>query len=213
MPLILKIDPQNPDGRAMAEAIGILKSGGVIAFPTETFYGIGADAGNEKAVERIFLIKGRDFKNPIPVIIGNITDIEKLVSTVPVTGRRLMEKYWPGPLTLVFRASAEVSSKVTAGTGKIGIRLSSNILATELAKGLSGALTATSANLSGQRESSSALEVVENLGELVDAVIDGGRTPGEQGSTIVDVTVDPAVILREGVIPSGKIFGSLGKVL
>jgi L-threonylcarbamoyladenylate synthase len=213
MPLTLKIDPENPDGRAMAEAIGILKSGGVIAFPTETFYGIGADAGNEKAVERIFLIKGRDFKNPIPVIIGNMTDIEKLVSTMPETGRRLMEKYWPGPLTLVFRASAEVSLKITAGTGKIGIRLSSNILATEFARGLSGALTATSANLSGQRESSSAHEVVENLGESVDAVVDGGRTPGGQGSTIVDVTVDPAVVLREGVIPSGKIFGSLGKVL
>lgn len=213
MPLILKIDPENPDGQAMAEAVGILKSGGVIAFPTETFYGIGANAGNEKAVERIFLIKERSFKNPIPVIIGNRAGIEKLVSTLPETGRRLMEEYWPGPLTLVFRASSAVSSKVTAGTGKIGIRLSSNLLATELAKGLSGALTATSANLSGQREASSADEVIENLGESVDAVVDGGRTPGGKGSTIVDITVDPAVILREGVIPSVKIFESLGKVL
>lgn len=212
MPTILKIDPKNPDKSSIIAAVEILKKGGVIAFPTETFYGLGADAGNAEAVEKIYRIKGRDFKNPIPIITGNRQDLSRLVENIPETGQKLMERFWPGGLTIIFRASSNVLLKLTAGTGKIGIRLSSNIISSHLAKTLQNPITATSANLSGAKECSSADEVINCLKDKIDAVIDGGRTPGGLGSTIVDVTTDPPTILREGIIPSPLLSNTLRKI-
>ncbi len=208
---ILKLDPNNPEQSLIDRAVKILKGGGVVAFPTETFYGIGADAENEEAIEKIYMIKGRSFNKPIPVIIGKQNDVIKYAKAIPETGRKLMDRFWPGALTLLFEASHNVPQKLTAGTGKIGIRLSSNIVATSLAKALSRAITATSANLSGKKECSSVDDVIDSLGDRVDAIIDGGRTPGGMGSTIVDVTIDPPVIIREGVIPSSLRFDILQK--
>ena len=212
MPTILKIDPKNPDKSSIITAVDILKSGGIIAFPTETFYGLGADAGNVEAIEKIFRIKGRNFKNPLPIIIGSNQDLSRFVEDIPETGRRLMERFWPGGLTIVFTASSNVLPRLTGGTGKIGIRLSSNVIASQLTKILSNPVTATSANLSGTKECSSADEVINCLGDKVDAVIDGGRTPGGLGSTIVDVTTDPPTILREGIIPSPLLSNTLRKI-
>ena len=201
MPEILKIDPSNPDVALIAEAARIMKRGGVIAYPTETLYGLGADGKNEQAVEKVFLIKGRDFKSPISLIIGDRKDLIGLVDEITDTAHWLMEKFWPGGLTLVFRASSSIPSRLTGSTGKIGIRISSHPIATILTKTLSHPITATSANLSGEGECSSAGEVIQCLGNRIDAVIDGGPTPGSKGTTILDVTVHPPVILREGIIP------------
>jgi L-threonylcarbamoyladenylate synthase len=211
MTLRLKIDPVNPDGEKLAEAIRVLRKGGVIAFPTETFYGLGADARNEAAVEKIFRIKGRNFRNPLPVIVADEGDVSALVEEIPSAATDLMRKFWPGPLTLVFRAAPSVSSRLTAGTGKIGIRVSSHPIARFLAAGLAGPLTATSANPSGGPECSSAAAVIQALGDLPDAVIDGGATPGGAGSTILDITLSPPPILREGVIPGGQILNLLSR--
>jgi len=208
---ILKLDPNNPEQSLIDRAVKILREGGVIAYPTETFYGIGADAENEEAIEKIYMIKGRSFNKPVPVIIGKQNDVIKYAKDIPETGRRLMDRFWPGALTLLFEASHHVPQKLTAGTGKIGIRLSSNIIAINLAKTLSRAITTTSANLSGEKECSSVDDVIDSLGDRVDAIINGGRTPGGPGSTIVDVTIDPPVIIREGVIPSSLIFNILQK--
>jgi L-threonylcarbamoyladenylate synthase len=205
----LKIDPEKPDAEKLAEAIRILREGGVVAFPTETFYGLGADARNEAAVEKIFRIKGRDFRNPLPLIVANENDLIPLVEEIPAAARMLMKAFWPGPLTLVFRASSSVLPRLTAGTGKIGIRVSSHPVARLLAEGLGGPLTATSANLSGGAECISAEAVMDALGDLLDAVIDGGATPGGKGSTILDVTVSPPRILREGAISGNLILNSL----
>ena len=128
---------------------------------------------------------------------------------IPAAAPILMQTFWPGPLTLVFRAASSVSSRLTGGTGKIGIRVSSHPIARFLAEGLAGPLTATSANLSGGPECSSADAVIRALGELPDAVIDGGATPGGAGSTILDVTVFPPRILREGAIPRSLILNAL----
>ncbi|MCX5823919.1 MAG: L-threonylcarbamoyladenylate synthase [Deltaproteobacteria bacterium] len=192
MALFLKIDPGKPDEEKLAEAVRILVEGGVAAFPTETFYGLGADARNEAAVEKIFRIKGRDFRNPIALIVADDREVSPLVEEIPAAAKILMQTFWPGPLTLIFRAAPSVSSRLTGGTGKIGIRVSSHPIARLLAAGLAGPLTATSANLSGGPECSSA-----------DAVTGGA------GSTILDVTVSPPRILREGAIPGGLIRDAL----
>lgn len=197
----MKIDPSNPDMALISEAVRIMRKGGVIAYPTETFYGLGADGKNVQAVEKVFLIKGRNFKKPISLIIGVHSDLTGLVEEMSDTARLLMERFWPGALTLVFRASSNIPSRLTGGTGKIGIRISSHTIATVLTQTLFSPITATSANLSGEGECSSAAEVIQCIGNRIDAVIDGGPTPGGIGTTILDVTVHPPVVLREGVIP------------
>ena len=202
---IFKINPVLPEGERIAEAVAILKRGGVIAFPTETFYGLGADAGNEEAIKQIFSIKGRDFRNPIPLIVGKKEALADLVEDIPALAETLMTQFWPGPLTLVFKASVRVNPGLTAGTGKIGLRISSHPIATALAQALGGPMTATSANLSGKKECSSAGDVLDQIGGRLDGVIDGGLTAGGLGSTILDVTCDPPRILRHGAISAARL--------
>ncbi|MBP8985488.1 MAG: threonylcarbamoyl-AMP synthase [Syntrophobacterales bacterium] len=211
MPILIRTDPTTPDKKALLEAVAVLKGGGVVAYPTETFYGLGADASDEKAVERVYALKGREFNKPLPLIIGDREIVSRLVEEIPETARKLMDAFWPGGLTIVFKASPFIVPRLTGGTGKIGIRLSSNPIASKLSALLSRPLTATSANLSGEKECVSAREVSEFLGDLVDAVIDGGSTPGGKGSTIVDVTTDPPTVLRAGVIPPSLIRYRLEK--
>jgi L-threonylcarbamoyladenylate synthase len=209
---IIIINPEHPEPEKIEEAVAILKRGGVIAFPTETFYGLGSDAANEKAVENIFRIKGRAFSNPIPLIIGHKKDLPNLVEEIPPAAEAFMSRFWPGPLTLVFRASTRVNPRLTAGTGKIGIRVSSHPVATAIAGALGRALTATSANLSGKKECSSAGEVVDQLGGSLDLMVDGGSTAGGLGSTILDVTCDPPRVLRHGAIAADRLLDISAKI-
>jgi L-threonylcarbamoyladenylate synthase len=200
MPEILKIDADNSEEKILTQAAEIIAGGGIVAYPTETFYGLGADATNEKAIENIFAVKGRNFKNPISLIIGQADDINPLVKDVPQTAKKLMAALWPGALTIVFSAADIVSPLLTAGSGKIGLRVSSHPIAMGIVQKLKRPLTATSANLSGAPECTRASEVAEQIGDKIDAIIDLGDTPGTAGSTIVDVTCRPPVILREGAI-------------
>jgi len=208
---IIKINPENPEPERIGEAVAILKSGGVIGFPTETFYGLGADARSEAAIGKIFDAKGRDFNNPILVVIGEPGQVDLFAQDIPAQARALMKRFWPGPVTILFKASAAVSPKLTAGSGKIGIRLTSHPIARELSRRLGGPLTATSANLSGAPECSAAEEVLSQLEGRLDGLVDGGRTPGGKGSTIVDVTASPAKVLREGVIAAALIQDTLAR--
>jgi len=200
MPEILKVDADNSEERLLSKAVEILANGGIIAYPTETFYGLGADATNEKAIEKIFAVKGRNFKNPISLIISQADDIYPLVQDLPETAQKLMAAFWPGALTIVFLAANNVSPLLTAGSGKIGLRVSSHPVAREIVQKLKRPLTATSANLSGAPECAKASEVAEQIGNIIDAIVDLGDTPGTKGSTIIDVTCDSPVILREGAI-------------
>lgn len=200
MPKILNVNADNSEERILTKAVEILVNGGIIAYPTETFYGLGADATNEKAIEKIFAVKGRNFKNPISLIIGQTEDINHLVQDVPQTARKLMAEFWPGALTIVFLAANNVSPLLTAGSGKIGLRVSSHPIAREIVQKLKKPLTATSANLSGAPECTRASEVAEQIGDIIDAIVDGGETQGGKASTLIDVTCDPPVILREGAI-------------
>lgn len=202
---MITIDPLHPDPVLIQRVAEKIRKGRIVAYPTETFYGLGADAGNETAIERIFRIKGRKFNNPIPLIIGNQDDLHRLVTAIPDAAQKLIRVFWPGPLTLVFRASRAVSPRLTANTGLIGIRISSHPIARSLAQALGGALTATSANLSGQEENATAQEVARTMGPLLDDIIDGGKTPGHKGSTVINVATDSPQILRYGMISEDEI--------
>ena len=205
MTRVLTIDQEHPREAILFDAVRILREGGVLAFPTETFYGLGVDAENEQAIEKIFHIKGREFRNPIALIIGDEKPLNGLIAEFPPAGRRLADRFWPGPLTMVMKASAKVSPRLTAGSGKIGIRVSSHPLAQALATSFGGAITATSANLSGGPECLDAAQVLEQLGDRIDAILDGGATPGGRGSTFMDITAVPPVLLREGAVPEALI--------
>ena len=200
MPEILKISADNSEEKILTRAAEILAGSGIIAYPTETFYGLGADATNLKAIEKIFAVKGRNFKNPISLIIGQTDDVYYLVKDIPESAQKLMAAFWPGALTIVFSASDKVSSLLTAGTGKIGLRISSHPGALAIVQKLKKPLTATSANLSGAPECSLASDVADQIGDKIDAIIDCGQTQGGKASTIIDVTCDPSTILREGAI-------------
>jgi len=213
MPEILKIGGNFSEKQIIATAAEILIEGGVIAYPTETFYGLGADASNEKAIEKIFAVKGRDFRNPISLIIGRPDDVYPLVKDVPEPAQKLMAAFWPGALTIVFSASDNVSGLLTAGSGKIGLRVSSHPVALQIAQTIKKPLTATSANLSGAPECSDASEVIEQIGDKIDAVLVFGKTPGDKASTIIDVTCDPPVILREGAINREVIYKIINQEL
>jgi len=200
MPEILKIDADNSEEKILTRAAEILADSGIIAYPTETFYGLGADATNPKAIEKIFAVKGRNFRNPISLIIGQTDDVYDLVKDIPESAQKLMAAFWPGALTIVFSASDKVSSLLTAGTGKIGLRISSHPGAGAIVQKLKKPLTATSANLSGAPECALASDVANQIGDKIDAIIDCGQTQGGKASTIIDVTCDPPTILREGAI-------------
>ena len=200
MPEILKVSTDRSEEDVISSAAAIVSRGGVIAYPTETIYGLGADATNEQAIRRIFEIKGRDFANPISVIIGNPQDIYPLVREVTDTAQKLMDIFWPGPLTIVFKSADGVLPSITANTSKIGIRLTSHEVARQIAAKTGKPLTATSANLSGAPECANASEVAAQLGDKIDAIIDLGNTAGTIGSTIIDATRAPLAILREGAI-------------
>jgi len=205
------IDPCAIAPAEIGKAVAVLRNGGIVAFPTETFYGLAADAANARALDRIFAIKGRSFNNPIALIISREDELAPLTDHVPAASRTLMAAFWPGPLTLVFKASPAVGPLLTAGTGKIGTRISSHPVACSLAAALGRPITATSANLSGGTECTTAEEVKRQLAGARITVIDGGPTPGGRGSTLLDVTVTPPALLREGAIDGGAIRAALGK--
>jgi L-threonylcarbamoyladenylate synthase len=200
MPQILKVRADYSEEDAITSAAAIVSSGGVIAYPTETIYGLGVDATNEQAIRRIFEIKGRNFANPISVIIGNAQGVYPLVRKVTDTAQKLMDAFWPGPLTIVFESADSVSPLLTANTGKIGIRLSSHDAARKIANATGKPLTATSANLSGEPECMDADQVIQQIGDKIDAVVDLGKTSSLLASTIIDASCDPAEIFRQGVI-------------
>jgi L-threonylcarbamoyladenylate synthase len=191
-------------------AARIIHAGGVVAFPTESFYGLAVDATNESAIHRLFDIKNRAVDQPVLILIPNVEVLDRYAAAITPTARRLMARFWPGGLTLVLEAAASVSPLLTAGTGHIGVRWSSHHLATELARMVGRPITGTSANLSGQPGCRSATEISPVLAGKLDFILDGGGTKGGPGSTVLDVTIDPPVILREGMISRHELRGFWG---
>jgi L-threonylcarbamoyladenylate synthase len=207
MPRILKVD-QNPTqgDETIQRAARIILSGGVVAFPTETFYGLAALAAHEQALEQVYLLKRRPPHKSLNLLVADLIDLQDCVQQIPPEARQLMARFWPGPLTLVFHATEHLPGNLTAGTGKIGVRISSHPVAHALVQAVGAPITATSANRSGAPSCSSVAEVLTQLGSDLGAVIDGGLTIGGEESTIVDVTTRPPEILRTGPIAAQEIL-------
>jgi L-threonylcarbamoyladenylate synthase len=201
----LVVDASRPAPTVIERAASILRAGGLVAFPTETFYGLGAHALDEGAVLRIFEAKGRPADKPLLVLVDSVAMVEQVAGAVPPRARRLMDRYWPGPLTLVLAARPDLPAALTAGTGTIGVRLSSHPVARALVAAVGAPITAPSANLHEAASPRTADETVAGLGAQVDLVLDGGVTPGGPASTVLDVTRTPAIVLRAGVVtPSAE---------
>jgi L-threonylcarbamoyladenylate synthase len=195
-----RVDARHPDGPGLAAAAAVLKAGGTVAFPTESFYGLGADALDPEAVARVFRIKGRAESNPVLVLVDSVERALSLVEAAGTEVRDLMARHWPGPLTLVLPAGAAVPPAITAGTGTVGVRVPGHPVTLALLRAASRALTGTSANRSGEPPLSHADEVARQLPGLVDVILDGGPTAGGTGSTVADCTVWPPRILRQGPV-------------
>jgi L-threonylcarbamoyladenylate synthase len=202
---IVKIDPAHPE-RAFSRAREVVRSGGVIAYPTETFYGLGADPANRVAIRRLFEIKGRPAEQPILLLIRDAGEVERWASGITPAAEVLMEKFWPGPLTLVFQARPDVMREITAGTGTIGLRMPGSPLTLKLLEVLGSALTGTSANISGGLSPQTAEEAADAIGGAVALILDGGRTAGGQPSTVVDAGRDLPRLIREGAVPFNDIL-------
>lgn len=207
MAKVLSVDFEQPEARAEAvqNIQSVLKSGGVIAFPTDTFYGLGADPFNPKAVSRIFQIKQRPADKPLLVLIHSINQITALTDQVTPLTKFLMAQFWPGPLTLLIKAAPGLPGELTAGTGKVGVRLPAHLFTLQLLEALQGPLTAPSANLSGKGELATAVEVVQVMGAQLDLIVNGGPAPGGKPSTVLDATTDPPILIREGAISRSEL--------
>ncbi len=203
---LISIDSISPDPIQISKAVEMIRKGGVCAYPTETFYGLGVDVTNEQAIKHLFDIKRRDYGNPVAVIVADQTMLSWIVDVIPEKAHRLMDVFWPGPLTILFHTNNKISKSLTTNTGKIGIRVSSHPVATALVKTLGKPLTTTSANLSGFPPSSSTKHLKSYFGEKLDLVIDSGDLGPSSGSTVVDVSEDKLTIIREGAIKSEILF-------
>ncbi|MBM4332764.1 MAG: threonylcarbamoyl-AMP synthase [Deltaproteobacteria bacterium] len=193
------------DSRGIIKASQMILQGGVVAFPTETFYGLGADALDIKALQKIFQIKGREENKPLLLLVGDRTWVSGLVKNIPLAAEPLIEKFWPGPLTLVFDASEHLPPILTANTGKVGLRISSHPVAQGLVQAVGRAITGTSANLSGQPSASLSSEVFKALGTQVEAILNGGKTAGGLGSTVLDVSGSLPKIIRPGAVSAAEL--------
>ncbi|HUT97120.1 MAG TPA: L-threonylcarbamoyladenylate synthase [Dehalococcoidales bacterium] len=181
------------------QGISILKRGGVVAFPTDTVYGLGAGIGIDSAVERVYRIKGRPNSRALPLILADLYQFEKVAREVTPTARLLADNFWPGPLTLVLLKSDSVSAIITGGSETVAVRIPAHPIPVALARGVGTAVVGTSANLSGQPSALTAAEARAQLGDKADLIING-ECPGGKESTIVDLTGETPVILRQGAI-------------
>ncbi len=195
---IFKIDPQNIDLKLIKKAAQIINKGGLVAFPTETVYGLGADALEHEAVSRIFEAKKRPLDDPLIVHIADEKDLYELAEHVPPKARELMDRFWPGPLTLVLKKTEKVPDLVTTGLFTVAVRMPSNTIAGKLIEEAGVPIAAPSANLFGRPSPTTAQHVVDDLGDALDMVLDGGRTEIGVESTVVEFVNGKALVLRPG---------------
>ena len=210
---IVSVDNHMDNAVSYQQAVDILRKGGVVAFPTETVYGLGALATDEQAVQRIFEAKGRPSDNPLIVHIGTKEEVDKYAVDIPEAANKLMDACWPGPLTLVFHKRAGViAENVTPGFQTVGIRMPDHPVALRLLKELGAPLAAPSANRSGKPSPTEANHVYEDLQGRIPLIVDGGRTGVGVESTVLDMTTVPPTILRPGGMTREMIEGIIGPV-
>jgi L-threonylcarbamoyladenylate synthase len=210
--LLLKVDSQNPEKAKIRTAASLIKKGGLVAFPTETVYGLGADALNPRAVLALFEAKRRPLDNPPIVHVGNVGDVRRLVKGIRPKAESLMKTFWPGPLTLIFERSEIVPDVTVAGLDTVAIRMPNHNVALALLKESQCSIAAPSANLAGRPSPTSAKHVLDDLDGRIDAVLDAGPTFIGVESTVLDLTIEPPQILRPGGTPYEALKRILGDV-
>ena len=205
-PRIKKINPVTPEPEIIAEAAAVIRQGGVLAFPTRCLYGLGADAFNPEAVERVVKIKQRSEQNPILVLIDSKKRLASLVKHIPPVADAIMDAFWPGRVTIVFEARNSLPAQLTAQTGKIGVRLPGHPVAAAIVQQVKGPVTGTSANLSGQPGCYRTQDLDPTIAGQLGLILDAGTLVGGIGSSVVDVTVTPPRILREGAVTTREVM-------
>ncbi len=205
----LPIDPLAPAPAAVEQAVRVLRGGGLVAYPTDTLYGLGADPRRAEAVERLFRAKGRAAEKAVPLIAGDLRQVERQVGVLTRLARRLARRFWPGPLTLVIEAAPTLDSRLLAQGDTVAVRVPDLPLARALPQALGGPLTATSANRAGATPPTTAAATVTALASAVALVLDGGPTTAAEPSTIVDARGASPVLLRPGVVAWDRVLESL----
>jgi L-threonylcarbamoyladenylate synthase len=198
---VLKVDPRQPDPRLLHDAAAVLCLGGLVAFPTETVYGLGAHALNESAIADLFEAKGRPSTDPVIVHVASFDDVLSVACEIPDSARPLAERFWPGPLTLILPKQSHVPAAVTAGLDTVGVRVPSHPVARALLQAADVPVAAPSANSFSRPSPTRAEHVLEDLGGAIDIVIDGGPTDIGVESTVLDLTTSPPTVRRPGGVP------------
>jgi tRNA threonylcarbamoyl adenosine modification protein (Sua5/YciO/YrdC/YwlC family) len=206
-PEIIKISSETPEQSLVRYAADQIRAGEVLGMPTDTFYGLAADPFNLRAVDRVYEIKSRSRHKPLSLLIEDVDQAEELARPLPAPFYDLARKFWPGPLTIIVRAASRLPLKVTANTGNVALRVPNAAIPLAVVKAASIPITATSANLSGASECTTAVAVRDQLQDRISIIVDGGTSPREIPSTILDLTDDNGDwrILREGAIPAQEI--------
>lgn len=203
---ILRVNPKVPEADEIKKAAQYILNGEVIAYPTETIYGLGADVFNRKAVKKIYDLKARDYGLPISILVPSTPMLRELVTEIPERAQALMRRYWPGPLTILFEVNAKFPKSLVTNTGKVGVRISSHPIVAALAAQVGRPITTTSANLSGFPPSLNVKHLQKYFGEKIPCILDGGECEPSRGSTVVDVTQETMRIIREGTIPAEEVI-------
>ncbi len=208
---IVRVDPEAIDQGAIARAGMLIRQGALVAFPTETVYGLGADAANPDAAHRIYSAKGRPSDNPLIVHIARMEDLAGIVAEVPEAARRLADRFWPGPLTMIFRKNDKIPYETTGGLDTVAVRMPSDSIARALILAGGGYIAAPSANTSGRPSPTLASHVAEDLDGKIDMILDGGAACIGLESTIVDLTEEEPAILRPGYVTREMLESALGE--
>lgn len=204
MPKVIQVNSSDPKDWLQV-TMEVLSSGGVIGFPTDTYYGLGANPFDPLAIDKIFEIKGREKDKPILLLIGDIEQLSLIVKNVTKVAETLMKAFWPGPLTLLFEAKDDLPRNLLGNGNTIGVRFPDSLIASRIMRKTGKPITATSANVSGNMQCSSSNELVKVLGDRLDLILDGGDTPGGKASTIIDTSCFPPKLIREGKVEREKI--------
>jgi L-threonylcarbamoyladenylate synthase len=186
--------------KQIEKAVAILKNGGLVAYPTDTVYGLGTCLADTKAVDRIFQVKGRPKGMALPILLADISQIRDIVTSVPQIALRLADEFFPGALTIILPKSGTVPDIITGGGNTVAFRIPNHAVPLALINGLGKPIVGTSANLNGQPSALTAKEVEAQIGDKIDMVIDGGRCPGGVESTVIDLSGEKPIIRRQGAI-------------
>jgi L-threonylcarbamoyladenylate synthase len=203
-------DPEHPEPDPIHKAASVILSGGILGFPTDTTYGLGVNPFDDGAVSKVYRLKQREHEKPLILLMSSLEQLDNLAQEVSEDAKKLMDHFWPGPLTLIFTASEELKSFSVGNSGKVGVRIPNNLIAKKLIDACRIPVTATSANISGQPSARSAQEVIDYFGNHMDLVLDGGHTQSNTESTVLDLTSSSPSLIRVGQIEKESIEAILG---